>query len=135
MALLFRQEGVPARVVSGFKIPRITLSVMTLRSRDAHAWVEIWDERRGEWLVMDPTPPLPFTDGGVLEAVSETLWALEDRFSLFWYRSVVKGEEEVLGGGGQARVSSQTPGMPFAVEKITAALFTAVVVVVLLLLS
>jgi transglutaminase-like putative cysteine protease len=122
VALLFRQEGIPARVVSGFKIPRIVDGVMTLRSRDAHAWVEVWDGAHGRWIVLDPTPPLPFAVGGALqwwrdavENATEALWALEDGFSVYWFRAVVKGAEGESNGS-----STQGAPSPASLQRFSA---------------
>lgn len=58
MALTLRTQGIPTRVVSGY-LPaeenRITGRV-TVRKRDAHAWVEIWSPEDQRFLVFDPTP-------------------------------------------------------------------------------
>jgi protein-glutamine gamma-glutamyltransferase len=52
---LMRAAGVPARLVTGYrggKLMALTDYVVVKRSH-AHAWVEIWDERRG-WRRVDP---------------------------------------------------------------------------------
>ena len=63
-ALLARSIGIPARVVTGFRVSeRNPLSGHWLvRERDAHAWVEVRVD--GRWLTRDPTP------GGLGEASS-----------------------------------------------------------------
>ena len=56
-ALLLRAEGVPARIVIGFRggvFDRFAKRY-TLRGADAHAWVEAWFPGEG-WLSFDPTP-------------------------------------------------------------------------------
>lgn len=57
MALLARSLGIPARVVAGYRVAeRNPLGDYYLvRERNAHAWVEAWDEDRG-WQTYDPTP-------------------------------------------------------------------------------
>jgi hypothetical protein len=58
-ALMFRARGVPSRVVGGFVCSGWNpwLKRWTVRERDGHAWVEVWDAAAGRWLVADPTPP------------------------------------------------------------------------------
>ncbi|HET8549239.1 MAG TPA: DUF3488 and transglutaminase-like domain-containing protein [Bryobacteraceae bacterium] len=60
MAVMLRQLGIPARVVTGFQSG--TYNHITgwhvIRTSDAHSWVEAYLERRG-WSTFDPTPPDP----------------------------------------------------------------------------
>lgn len=57
-ALMVRSMGIPSRVAYGwaggtwYEASRL----MVFRSREAHAWTEIWLPDYG-WIVMDPTPP------------------------------------------------------------------------------
>lgn len=54
--VLMRSAGVPSRLVTGYrggKLMALTDYVVVKRSH-AHAWAEIWDERRG-WRRIDPT--------------------------------------------------------------------------------
>jgi len=64
LAMLLRSQGIPSRVVNGFKggdwneIAR----VITVRQKHAHSWVEAYlgqtadDLRQPIWLTLDPTP-------------------------------------------------------------------------------
>lgn len=54
--LLMRAAGVPARVVTGYQGGEINPigNYMVVRQRDAHAWAEIWIDKRG-WVRVDPT--------------------------------------------------------------------------------
>ena len=55
-AVLLRMSGVPSRLVSGFRISRGEIGgVLSIRTGDAHAWVEYYDPRMG-WSAYDPTP-------------------------------------------------------------------------------
>lgn len=64
---LMRSAGVPARLVTGYrggKLMALTDYVVVKRSH-AHAWVEIWDDKKG-WRRIDPVDviaPERFTDG------------------------------------------------------------------------
>lgn len=55
-AVLARAAGIPARVVTGYQggtLNRIG-GYYTIRQRDAHAWVEVWQQDLG-WMRVDPT--------------------------------------------------------------------------------
>jgi protein-glutamine gamma-glutamyltransferase len=55
-AALARAAGIPARVVTGYQGGTLNPygDYWILRQSDAHAWTEVWIERRG-WVRMDPT--------------------------------------------------------------------------------
>ncbi|MCZ6739779.1 MAG: transglutaminaseTgpA domain-containing protein, partial [Actinobacteria bacterium] len=56
MAVLGRVLGIPSRVVWGFTPGTVTSDgVITVRDKNAHAWVEMWMEDFG-WVRFDPTP-------------------------------------------------------------------------------
>ncbi|CAL62685.1 Conserved hypothetical protein, putative transglutaminase [Herminiimonas arsenicoxydans] len=54
--VLMRAMNIPARVVTGYQGGQINPvdDYMTVRQSDAHAWAEVWIEKRG-WLRVDPT--------------------------------------------------------------------------------
>lgn len=56
-ALLLRLGGVPCRYVTGFVAAEYNESgeYWVARNRDAHAWVEVYDEARG-WVIIESTP-------------------------------------------------------------------------------
>ena len=55
-AMLMRAGGVPARVVTGYQGGEWNPigGYLLIRSADAHAWVEVWEDGRG-WVRVDPT--------------------------------------------------------------------------------
>ncbi|NLZ61016.1 MAG: transglutaminase domain-containing protein [Lentisphaerae bacterium] len=59
LTLLLRQQGVPARYVTGFVCAEKHPSAAYYISRlgHAHAWVEAYDRQQQKWLLLDPTPP------------------------------------------------------------------------------
>lgn len=68
-ASLMRMAGVPARVVVGFHggVKNKLSDYFIVSSRDAHAWTEVWSERKKIWLRFDPTSvvsPLRIELGG-----------------------------------------------------------------------
>ncbi|MCB9525751.1 MAG: transglutaminase domain-containing protein [Myxococcales bacterium] len=64
LALLARSQGIPARLVTGYRVFEFSSAggYHIVRKRDAHAWVEVFLD--GAWRTVDPTPP------GVLEGES-----------------------------------------------------------------
>jgi hypothetical protein len=56
-AALLRLEGIPARLVSGFRLSRPAFAgVLSVKEADSHVWVEAWDGEK--WRVLDFTPAL-----------------------------------------------------------------------------
>jgi len=60
LALLARAQGIPTRVVGGYRVSEYNDAgnYHIVRQRNAHTWVEAWVEGRG-WVTVDPTPPGP----------------------------------------------------------------------------
>lgn len=58
MALVLREHGIPARLVTGFAGGERGPfgSYYLVRGRDAHAWVEAWCGPGYGWVAFDPTP-------------------------------------------------------------------------------
>ncbi len=91
-AVLLRLAGVPARYVTGF----ITEEYNPLgdywlaRNRDAHAWVEAYDDDLRRWVTVEPTVPdgLPAIPGGGLGALAAQ-GADVVRFAIQRIRSIV----------------------------------------------
>jgi protein-glutamine gamma-glutamyltransferase len=56
--LLLRLAGVPCRYVTGFVCEEKNMfgNYWVARNRDAHAWVEAWDDDEG-WVIVESTPP------------------------------------------------------------------------------
>lgn len=57
LALMLRHVGIPCRLVTGYASDDWDerSRTLTIRRRDAHAWVEVKDPRGG-WYTVDPTP-------------------------------------------------------------------------------
>jgi hypothetical protein len=58
MAVMLRTQGIPTRIVSGFTPTEINplTGRVTIRQRDAHAWVEAWLPEQQRFVAFDPTP-------------------------------------------------------------------------------
>ena len=80
-AILLRLSGVPCRYVTGFvAAERNALGGHWLaRNRDAHAWVEAWDDgdpvsgRGARWITVEATPP-GGVPGGETSSIFDSLW-------------------------------------------------------------
>lgn len=57
LGALLRHKGIPSRLISGFQGGEYNPAggFYTIRSRDAHAWVEYYDEKDSTWRRSDPT--------------------------------------------------------------------------------
>ena len=77
--LLLRAAGVPARYVTGVGVweQHPFADYWVARNRDAHAWVEAWDEEEG-WFIVEATPAsgLPEAGQGQRASVLGDLWSL-----------------------------------------------------------
>ncbi|MBB3205647.1 hypothetical protein FHS27_001451 [Rhodopirellula rubra] len=56
--LMLRSQGVPARYVTGYVMDEMSDSgdYYIARNRDAHAWVEYYDDQRQRWYSLESTP-------------------------------------------------------------------------------
>ncbi len=78
-ALLLRATGVPARYVTGVGVweQHPFAEYWVARNRDAHAWVEAWNEKDG-WFIVEATPVSGLPEAGMNSATSSLsdLWSL-----------------------------------------------------------
>ena len=82
-AVLLRMQGVPARLVTGFRLSSGPWEAgLRFRTGDAHAWLEYYLPEQG-WKALDPTPRTlspPALFGFVRDFYEE--------LSTFWYRYI-----------------------------------------------
>ncbi|MBX3262759.1 MAG: transglutaminase domain-containing protein [Labilithrix sp.] len=123
MVLMARTQGIPARVVGGYRVTEVNplTGRAVVRDRDAHAWVEAWVD--GAWRGWDPTPASESFGRGAgaldhagdlvalaLERVVAALTAL----GLLGTAAVLAGVAAVLAGvrwlGGRVRARRRRPG-------------------------
>ncbi len=93
MALMLRARGVPARVVSGYRLgPWIPEGgYFRVSQNEAHSWVEYWHE--GRWWTSDPTPQgLTGTTAGSRELGRYERWL--DALRYRWDRYVVRFSDQ-----------------------------------------
>ena len=105
MALMMRSQGIPTRYINGFVCVEQAFGgdYYTVRIRDAHAWVEIWDGQA--WRTLDPTPPSaiqpPKTWGSWFDSVREAMqYYTRTLRSMDWREWLAAGWEwrRLLGG-------------------------------------
>jgi transglutaminase-like putative cysteine protease len=95
LVLLCRAEGIPARLITGFKGGEWNAyeQYFMVRNRDAHAWVEYLGE--DGWIRTDPTPGAIQTNEKMATvALSEAIVnpsfsAYIDSFRMIWYRRIL----------------------------------------------
>jgi transglutaminase-like putative cysteine protease len=81
MVAMARVSGVPARLVTGYRISeRSPFGYSVVRGRHAHAWVEAWVD--GRWKTYDPTPAAALELSSPQE--TPTLGALWDALRTGW---------------------------------------------------
>jgi Transglutaminase-like superfamily len=88
LALLARTQGIPTRVVSGYRASEINpvSGLMIVRERNAHTWVEAWVD--GRWETWDPTPMSELATrshaSGWDEASEVAAWLWDRTVVTFW---------------------------------------------------
>ncbi len=103
LVLMARSEGIPARVVTGFKggTWNAYSGNYTVRNSDAHAWTEIWDEKKGAWLREDPLAAPGSVDqskekgDAALAGLMDRSWSARlSSLRVFWYRRIVNFDQQ-----------------------------------------
>ncbi len=54
--LILREMGIPARYAVGYVVHEPAGNHYVVRSRDAHAWCQVWNGRAQTWEILDTTP-------------------------------------------------------------------------------
>ena len=98
-ATLARLAGFPARIVTGFQGGTYNSwgDYWLVSFSDAHAWVEIWNEKSG-WMRMDPTSVVAPKQKKEVKRVTRalnTIWMLADAF-FFWIRGIFDHRETLI---------------------------------------
>lgn len=90
MALMLRSQGIPTRVVSGYRGGEWSegAEAYIVRQSMAHLWVEVYFEGYG-WARFDPAPPSTATAVQGVAALLQRLNDLQLRARLFWFREVI----------------------------------------------
>ncbi len=89
MALMLRSQGIPTRLVSGYRGGEWDDSdeAYTVRESMAHVWVEVWFPGEG-WMVFDPSPRNEVNPEG-LDAFRAMVSKNLLRARMFWYQEVI----------------------------------------------
>lgn len=85
-ALLLRSQGIPARLVLGFRggTYNDVSQTVEVRAKNAHAWLE-FQSGLGQWTRYDPTPVIPYLSGKGLR----DQWTLYAHAVAFWFNRYV----------------------------------------------
>ncbi|MGC1273567.1 MAG: DUF3488 and transglutaminase-like domain-containing protein [Planctomycetaceae bacterium] len=91
LALMLRAEGIPSRVVNGFKGGEVNRfdDGFEVQQRHAHAWVEA--RLGGRWVTFDPTPASGRSQSVAENAPKVPLWNdIRSAASTIWYQYVLQ---------------------------------------------
>ena len=96
MALLLRSQGVPARVVSGYRGGEWSAldQSYTVRASMAHLWVEVLFEGYG-WVRFDPSPRRSAGNAGILAGLANMISRQTLRAKMLWYQEVVRFDRQL----------------------------------------
>jgi hypothetical protein len=84
LALMLRSQGIPSRIVVGFRGAAETVNgAYVIRRNQAHAWVQMWTP--GQWITLDPTP-----GAGCSAPIPYSLWE--------WWQDGQRTGQELWGG-------------------------------------
>lgn len=93
LALMLRSQGIPARVIKGFRgVDDLGDGVYQVRNSHAHAWVEALVLSRDDsklsfdWLLLDPTPD---TEARRSVSALSRLWQLQHSGQALWQELIV----------------------------------------------
>lgn len=140
MVVLLEALEVPARIVGGYYGGDLNplIGSIVMRQRDAHAWVEVFDE--GRWVTFDPTPPSLRPGAESRNLIRAYAEALRDSATYFWDRYILtfgtEDQMELLLRAAEA-VRNARDGLRTALADLRAsattdrAMFISVVVVLL----
>ena len=80
MTLILREWGIPARYCTGFAV-NSNSSSQTLRSKDLHAWCEVYLNELG-WVTFDPTAPAISGNGGAVTSETSSVVSESSQISV-----------------------------------------------------
>ena len=112
MVMMMRSRDIPSRLVTGFTRGEINAvgEFEVVRKTNAHAWVEVFDERRG-WVAFDPTPAssdvAAFRDVSMFSQGIDSLRMLWDMYVVAFDLQRQRGVlGNVMRGGDAVRVAA-----------------------------
>ncbi len=90
LALALRSQGIPARVVSGFRGAEWNEGDESyiVRASMAHLWVEALFPESG-WVIFDPSPREDLTEQGAWRGLVSRLSAFRLKAEMMWYQEVI----------------------------------------------
>lgn len=110
-ALIMRMGGIRSRIRGGFMGGEEANELVVVRKRDAHAWTEVWMDKRG-WVRIDPTSVVP-VEKGVPEGPSFP-WSKSDK------RTRVNWDGKGFGTAGKANdPANESTWLAQAIENVS----------------
>jgi len=90
MALMLRSQGIPTRVVRGYRGGEWSESDLsyTIRASMAHLWVEVWFPEYG-WIVFDPSPQADERERSAYDRLALLASRALLKSKMFWFSEVV----------------------------------------------
>jgi transglutaminase-like putative cysteine protease len=90
LTLMLRSQGIPARVVSGYRGGDWSEpdNAYVVRASMAHLWVEVFFPESG-WVTFDPSPQTSLDDASAMGSVRRWLSWIGLRSKMFWYQQVI----------------------------------------------
>ncbi|MCM2371030.1 transglutaminase-like domain-containing protein [Aporhodopirellula aestuarii] len=93
--LMLRSQGVPARYVTGYVMDELNDNedYYVARNRDAHAWVEYYDDREQRWQSLESTPGREYSTldqatQDLTQVDTERLLSNNDSAATTWVRAI-----------------------------------------------
>jgi transglutaminase-like putative cysteine protease len=103
LVMLARTNGIPARVVTGFKggTWNAYSGNYTVRNSDAHAWTELWDPGAKAWIREDaletagPVNAAREVGDAAIQSIMDRSWSARiNSLRVFWYRRIVNFDQQ-----------------------------------------
>lgn len=114
MTLIMRELGVPARYCTGFAVdPANSVSPVTLRSKNLHAWCEVYIGQLG-WVTFDPTSSSVYPNNNPVPPSTSTAQATTAATSSTPPSTSVPSRPEITGVTEEAHASTTAESVEIA---------------------
>jgi transglutaminase-like putative cysteine protease len=122
MAVMLRTQGIPTRIVNGFRTGDYNEAsgAYTVTEKEAHSWVEVYFSQRNQWVTFDPTP-LSGRPTSEETGLTASIGKYADAFSLLWFQYVVgynKQEQRTLATSVRNQLFDYRRALSEAFEKL-----------------
>ncbi len=104
--ILLRLANVPSRYATGFMVSNYQDGCWIVQNKDAHAWVEAWDETSRQWIDVDVTRVLTSGHNTSDTATAGGQLSMRQRFVVAWVNDGLAGVVKLSGKVGAGLVRS-----------------------------